>query len=156
MRSSTSLVRRAGVTLVDDTYNANPTSVCASLEAFASMAPPAGRIAVLGDMRELGPGSPAHHRAVGRWVARIGVGTLVTVGPLAREIGLGASEGGLPKGRVIAVDDASEVKAVINERLRQGNVVLFKASRACRLERAVEAAHRRLAEISGALKRAAA
>ncbi len=150
------LVRRAGVTLVDDTYNANPTSVCASLEAFASLAPPSARVAVLGEMKELGPGGSGHHRAVGRWVARVGVSALVTVGALARQIGVGASDAGLDPSRVIAVDDAADVSEAIETRLLQGNAVLFKASRACQLERAVEATRRRLAEISGALKRRAA
>jgi UDP-N-acetylmuramoyl-tripeptide--D-alanyl-D-alanine ligase len=132
-------VHQIGATvLVDDTYNANPTSVQASLEAFASVAPPARRAVVLGGMHELGEASEAAHRAIGRCVARMGVAHLVTVGELARGIAAGAVAAGLPARRVQEVDDALEVPACLSTALLDGDAVLFKASRACRLERAVE------------------
>ncbi len=74
------------ITVIDDCYNANPMSVRAALEDLAATAPKAGaarRVAVLGDMLELGPSAREFHVEAGRDAARAGVALLVTVGPLA-------------------------------------------------------------------------
>ena len=126
----------AGITLVDDTYNANPTSVAASLEAFGNLAKPSLRVVVLGAMGELGPESERYHHEIGRAVARLGVARLITVGTLAGAIASGARSAGL--GRVSEVADASQAAAAIGS-LPPGSAVLFKASRAERLERALAA-----------------
>lgn len=131
------LVRAAGIMLVDDTYNANPTSVCASLEAFASLVPPADRTVVLGPMAELGPTSPERHEAIGRFVAMLGVGRLVTVG--ASDVARGARAAGLPAEQILELCSPFEVAQAVGATLRPGQAVLFKASRACRLELAFEA-----------------
>ena len=126
----------AGVTLVDDTYNANPTSVAASLEAFGSLAPPAQRVVVLGAMGELGPESERYHHEIGRAVARLGVARLITVGTAAGAIASGARSAGFR--RISEVACAEEAAAALGL-LAPGSAVLFKASRAERLERAVAA-----------------
>jgi len=125
-----------GVTLIDDTYNANPTSVAASLEAFGSLAAPAQRVVVLGAMGELGPESERYHHEIGRAVARLGVARLITVGTAAGAIASGARSAGFR--RVSEVATASEAAAALGP-LSRGTAVLFKASRAERLERAVAA-----------------
>lgn len=125
-----------GVTLVDDTYNANPTSMAASLEAFGSLAPPSRRVVVLGAMGELGPDSERYHHEIGRAVARLGVARLITVGTSAGSIASGARSAGF-RG-VSEVATAEEVAHALGA-LARGSAVLFKASRAERLERAVAA-----------------
>lgn len=130
-------IREAGgVTLVDDTYNANPTSVAASLEAFGSLAPPRQRIVVLGAMGELGPESERYHHEIGRAVARLGVARLITVGTAAGAIASGARSAGFR--RISEVATAEEAASSLGTPA-PGSAVLFKASRAERLERAVAA-----------------
>lgn len=136
-------IREAGgVTLVDDTYNANPTSVGASLEGFASLAPVGLRVVVLGAMGELGPDSERFHLEIGAAVARLGVARLVTVGTQAGAIASGARAAGLTA--VTEVGTAEEAAERLGF-LAPGAAILFKASRSERLERAVEATAARLA-----------
>lgn len=132
----------AGALLVDDTYNANPTSVLASLETFRSLGATAGRAVVLGGMLELGGGCAGHHRRVGRAVAEAGVDLLVGVGPEARAALEGARAAGLANVRWAAA--AEEAAGALGE-VGPGWAVLFKGSRAYRLERSVAAVRARLA-----------
>ena len=116
-----------GVTLVDDCYNANPMSVRAALDDLAAAAP-GRRVAVLGDMLELGPEEERFHREAGAHARERGVELLVTVGPRAT-----AMEGDH------AVADAAEAAALLPELLEPGDTVLVKASRGVGLERVAEA-----------------
>lgn len=138
------LIEVGGVTLVDDSYNANPTSVGASLEALSDLAEPEERLVVLGGMKELGAGGAELHRDIGRRVAELGAALLVAVGPEAREIALGAAEAGLAPACIRAVDQPREAVDALAGELRPGRAVLFKASRACRLEEAWAAVRERL------------
>ncbi|MBV8431223.1 MAG: UDP-N-acetylmuramoyl-tripeptide--D-alanyl-D-alanine ligase [Solirubrobacterales bacterium] len=120
-----------GVTLIDDCYNANPMSMRAALEDLAATAEreQAGRrVAVLGDMLELGPGEGAFHTEVGEQAARAGVELLVTVGPRA------AAMTERFRGPVHSVGDAAEAAALVPPLLRTGDVVLVKGSRGVGLE----------------------
>ncbi len=111
-----------GVTVVNDCYNANPMSMRAALDDLASAAP-GRRVAVLGDMLELGPDSERFHREAGDHARAAGVDLLVTVGPRAV-----AMEGDH------AVADAGEAAALLPELLEPGDTVLVKASRGVGLE----------------------
>ncbi len=135
-----SVVHRAGgVTIVDDAYNASPGSVRAALELLAGL--PGRRVAVLGEMRELGDAHDAGHVEAGA-VAGAAVDLLVVVdglpGSAAAGIVDGARAAGLAADRVIAVPDAASVAAEIVPRLQPGDVVLVKASRGVALERVVD------------------
>ncbi len=134
----------AGVTLIDDTYNANPASVTAALETFASIGDPHGRIVVLGGMLELGAQAAEHHKTIGRWVARIGVEKLVVVGDEGRWIAEGAMAAGLASGRIRHAPTANDVDAMIRPSLRPGAAILFKGSRRCHLDEAVRIVRDRL------------
>ncbi len=118
------------ITLIDDCYNANPVSMQAALEDLAALATSdrSRRIAVLGDMLELGPGELEFHRATGRQAAALGVDVLVTVGPLAAAM---ADSFG---GETHATADAGEAAALLPGLLRPGDVVLVKGSRGVGLE----------------------
>jgi UDP-N-acetylmuramoyl-tripeptide--D-alanyl-D-alanine ligase len=127
----------SGARIYDDTYNANPASMRAALETLASL-PAARRIAVLGDMLELGPEEERLHRETGRAAAR-SAQLLVAVGERGRWIAAGAVEAGLPQDAVTPAATAEEAAELLAGRLRAGDVVLLKASRGIGLDRTVEA-----------------
>ncbi len=118
-----------GVVLVNDCYNANPTSMRAALAHLAELAGGRRQVAVLGEMAELGPEAAAFHREIGGVAAGSGVSELVAVGPLAREYAVGAA--GL---EVRVVADAAEAADALQDLIRPGDVVLVKGSRAVGLE----------------------
>jgi len=120
-----------GVTLIDDCYNANPMSMRAALEDLADTATRDGhrrRVAVLGDMLELGPAEREFHVQVARHAEALGVDLLVSVGPRARAM---AEAFG---GRRISVGDAAEAAALVPGLLEPRDVVLVKGSRGVGLE----------------------
>ena len=124
-----------GGLLINDAYNANPVSMQAALGHLAAKAGDRRRVAVLGDMAELGPGAPAFHVEIGEDAARQGVAALVAVGELARGYLEGAS--GVPVTRWSS--DAESAIAVVEEVVEPGDCVLVKASRAVGLEAVAEA-----------------
>ncbi len=130
------LIRLGEVTLIDDSYNASPASVIAALDALAGL--PGRRIAVLGEMLELGPGAVAGHREVGVAAAAT-VDQLLTVGAGAAGIATGAREAGLDRSRVIETRDREAALDALGRLLRDGDVVLVKASRGAALDRIVDA-----------------
>jgi UDP-N-acetylmuramoyl-tripeptide--D-alanyl-D-alanine ligase len=120
-----------GVTLIDDCYNANPMSMRAALEDLAASTSPdpgARRVAVLGDMLELGQGEHDFHAEVGEQATRNGVELLVTVGPRA------AAMSERFDGHVRSVADAVEAAEIVPDLLCAGDVVLVKGSRGVGLE----------------------
>jgi UDP-N-acetylmuramoyl-tripeptide--D-alanyl-D-alanine ligase len=120
-----------GVTVIDDCYNANPMSMRAALDDLAATAngTTAGRrVAILGDMLELGPDERRYHVEIGEYAREKGVEVLVAVGPLASAMGDGFA------GEIHAVADAAAAAAIAPELLRAGDVVLIKASRGVGLE----------------------
>jgi UDP-N-acetylmuramoyl-tripeptide--D-alanyl-D-alanine ligase len=120
-----------GVELIDDCYNANPMSMQAALDELAASG--AGRrVAVLGDMLELGPGAPGLHREIGEHAGAAGVQLLVTVGPLAAQMAAGFP------GEARAAADAGEAGELVARLVREGDTVLVKGSRGVGLERVVE------------------
>ena len=130
------LVRAGGVTLVDDTYNASPGSVVAALDVLAGL--PGRRIAVLGEMLELGEGHESGHRAVGEAAAAT-VDRLIVIGDGATGIAEGARDAGLDPSRITFVGDSEAALDFLRHRLRDGDVVLVKASRGIELDLLVEA-----------------
>ena len=129
------LVRAAGVTIVDDSYNASPASVAAAIELLAGL--PGRRIAVLGEMLELGDGHVSGHRAVGE-AAAAAVELLVVVGPGAAPIADAARDAGLGADAVLPVADRDAALEALRPRLRPGDVVLVKASRGVALDLLVD------------------
>ena len=125
-----------GVTLIDDSYSAGPAATLAALDLLAEL--PGRRIALLGDMRELGELSEPLHRDVGRRAGAV-VDLLYTVGELGRAIGEAAEEGGAPPGHIRHARSAGEAAAALAHELRPGDVLLVKGSRALELERVVRA-----------------
>ena len=128
-----------GVRIVDDTYNAAPSSMAAALTTLAACSE--RRYAALGAMGELGQYADDAHRAVGRQAAASGLALLVVLGPEADGIAEGAREGGMPVERILRLpaDDAGldAAAGMLGDRAARGDTILVKASRAAELERLV-------------------
>jgi UDP-N-acetylmuramoyl-tripeptide--D-alanyl-D-alanine ligase len=120
-----------GVVLVNDCYNANPMSMRAAIDDLARTAP-ARRVAVLGDMLELGADAPRLHREVGLYADGAGVDLLIAVGPLAAEMRVEFA------GESYAAADAPAAAELLCSLLGEGDTVLVKGSRGVRLERVAE------------------
>jgi UDP-N-acetylmuramoyl-tripeptide--D-alanyl-D-alanine ligase len=128
---------RSGVVVLDDTYNASPASVLSALKTLKMME--GGRkIAVLGDMLELGEHALNAHLEVGKAAKEHGVDVLVAVGQLAKLISRGARDAGLPVESVSEYDDSWQAARELPAKLRERDVVLVKGSRAMKMERVVE------------------
>jgi UDP-N-acetylmuramoyl-tripeptide--D-alanyl-D-alanine ligase len=121
------------VTVINDAYNANPASVLAALEVLGEQPGDGRRIAVLGDMLELGEASRYHHQQIGRAVGQGGY-DLVAVGEHAEVMSRAASAAGLGRPRTFAYADAGAAADALDEWLRLPAVVLLKASRLVGLE----------------------
>lgn len=128
-----------GVSLVDDTYNANPTSLKAALIALRDMAGGQGRvIAGLGEMLELGEETELAHREAGEVAVETGVDHLVAIGDHARDIVKGAMDRGLPQDRAETVGSHEDMAARLMDIMQGGDLILLKGSRGIGLERVVD------------------
>ncbi len=128
-----------GALILDDTYNAAPQSVQAALQLLADV-PARRKIAVLGDMLELGPYEAEAHRQVGRWAAEV-ADELLTFGERARLMAEAALQAGMARSRVaaFAADELDALVAYLRPLAGPDAVVLVKGSRGMRMERIVAA-----------------
>jgi UDP-N-acetylmuramoyl-tripeptide--D-alanyl-D-alanine ligase len=132
------MVRLAnGVLVVNDCYNSSPQALESMLATVASLRAQR-RFAVLGGMMELGSSSGMLHRLAGRRVAELGFDGLFTVGEQARLFADGARAAGLSPAALAHFDTPEEAAARLRDTLREGDVVLLKASRAVHLEKVWE------------------
>jgi UDP-N-acetylmuramoyl-tripeptide--D-alanyl-D-alanine ligase len=125
-----------GVQFLDDSYNANPDSMKAALRTLVELDSEGKRIAVLGEMRELGSESERGHREVGETAATLGVDQLITIGDAAELIAEGARSAGLE--RVSSTRSTSEAAKLLGDIVEPGDLVLIKGSRAARTEKVIE------------------
>ena len=125
-----------GVQFLDDSYNANPDSMKAALRTLVELDAEGKRIAVLGEMRELGAESERGHREIGETAATLGVDQLITIGDAAELIAEGARTAGLDK--VSSARSTSEAAKLLSEMAEPGDLVLIKGSRAARTEEVIE------------------
>jgi UDP-N-acetylmuramoyl-tripeptide--D-alanyl-D-alanine ligase len=125
-----------GSVLLDDTYNASPESVIAALNLLAEL--DGRRVAVLGDMLELGAYEWQGHRLVGLRAREV-ADVLVTVGELGEIIAQEAMKGGMPRTRVQVMADSEETIAYLQDEVREGDIVLVKGSRGLRMDKIVAA-----------------
>ncbi len=128
---------RDGIRLLNDSYNANPASMRSALQTLAQISLPregGRRVAVLGDMLELGPGAPEAHRELGRFAAREGLGAIFALGELAEEVAEGGRDEGLPEERSRAFADRDELIEALEGFVKPGDLVLLKGSRGMAME----------------------
>jgi len=121
--------RRDGVTVIDDSYNANPASMAAALRALSAMGAQRRTVAVLGYMAELGDTELASHTQVGRLAAELGVDEVLAVGAGAEPIAAGARSVRRWTGSAQAVPDQAAAISALRTSLRPGDVVVVKGSR---------------------------
>lgn len=125
----------AGIRIVDDTYNASPAAVQTMLQTLAATPGAARRVAVLGEMRELGDSALALHEACGRTAGEAGIDVLVAVGGAAAEgLVAGASMAGIRADRIHRFADSASAAAPVTALLRTGDLVLVKGSRSTRMD----------------------
>lgn len=123
--------------IIDDSYNSSPTAAERSLQTLKELKGVGRRIAVLGDMMELGRYSIREHEKIGELVATT-ADLLVTIGVRARSIATGALEHGMSEKRILQYDDARRAGKEIQELLKEGDVLLVKGSQSVRTEHVVE------------------
>jgi UDP-N-acetylmuramoyl-tripeptide--D-alanyl-D-alanine ligase len=128
-----------GATLVDDTYNANPDSLRAALNAVSDLCGAEGRVILaIGEMLELGAETEAAHGEAGRRAAHMGAHRLLAIGPHASLVVASAVEAGMDRDQAEVVRDHGEMVARIMEDLKAGDIVLIKGSRRIALDQVVE------------------
>ena len=130
------IIKEKGVTIIDDSYNASPVSMKAGIEVLSSMAGVKRRIAVLADMKELGPDTITYHREVGAFLKHQPIDQLVLMGELAWEIETGLKMDG---GKISCVKTSTleETETWLAEAVREGDCLLFKGSNSMGLSKAV-------------------
>jgi UDP-N-acetylmuramoyl-tripeptide--D-alanyl-D-alanine ligase len=124
-----------GSGLINDTYNANPASMRAALKTLAEIDSRGARIAVLGDMFELGKHSAKEHRQLGRAAARAGVDILYLLGREAEQVRRGAFKGGMGREQVVVGRDHADLANQLRARVKKGDWLLFKGSRGMQMEK---------------------
>lgn len=129
-----------GSLIIDDSYNAAPVSMKAALDVLSLFHPveTARRIAVLGEMAELGRFTEEMHRQIGWKAAEVGIDLLICVGEAARDIGRGACEAGLEPNSVIELASADEAGRFMDKEIKKGDIVLVKGSQRARMEKVIK------------------
>ncbi|HXP36041.1 MAG TPA: UDP-N-acetylmuramoyl-tripeptide--D-alanyl-D-alanine ligase [Chthoniobacterales bacterium] len=126
-----------GVQFLDDSYNANPDSMKAALQTLVELDTDGKRIAVLGEMRELGKESERGHEEVGEAAAAFGIDHLIGIGEMGATISHAAEKAGLEKSTVVG--STSEAAGLLLEIAAPGDLILIKGSRLARMEDVIEA-----------------
>lgn len=135
----TEIINKTGLTIINDSYNANPDSAVAALQTLEELAGARRKVAVFGDMLELGAGAVAGHVRVGAAAVKHGVELLITVGELAKQIAEGALQArGKNAMKVFPCADKPEALNVLHRELCAGDMVLVKGSRGMRMEEIVK------------------
>ena len=125
--------------MIDDSYNANPESMRAALHVLAQVPEAGRRVAVLGDMLELGDTAPKLHHDIGAYAAECGVDHLITLGPLSQSMAEGAREAGMGASQIYCAAEPAEALDVLTHLLRARDVVMIKGSRGMAMEHLVKA-----------------
>jgi UDP-N-acetylmuramoyl-tripeptide--D-alanyl-D-alanine ligase len=136
MRSQ--LLELKGFHILNDAYNANPASMKSALETLSALGTGGQKIAVLGDMLELGEAAEVAHREIGREVARVGIQYLITLGPMAQQIAQGALSAGMEDHRVMCSQEPEDVGEKVLKVARPGDYILVKGSRKMKMENILE------------------
>lgn len=129
------IIDRNGLHIINDAYNASPASMRAAIRTTAEIAP-GRKIAVLGDMLELGKRAENLHRSIGEELAKNNFYAVVTLGKLGRLIADGARDFGIEN--IFAADTHEQAAECLREHLTEGDTILFKGSRAMRMEKIIE------------------
>ncbi|MEK7341730.1 MAG: UDP-N-acetylmuramoyl-tripeptide--D-alanyl-D-alanine ligase [Candidatus Binatota bacterium] len=133
------LERWQGIGIINDAYNANPASMEAALKTLAEIGGVRRKIAILGDMLELGRESGKSHLELGKQVARYGIDRLYLLGEQARRVGQGARLAGMERDRVAIGKNHLEIARMVRRQAKRGDWLLVKGSRGMKMEKVLEA-----------------
>jgi len=122
-----------GYTVIDDTYNASPASMKAGLEVLANYSASGRKIAVLGDMFELGENAPQYHYEVGAFAAKLPLDQMLLVGTNAAFIGKAMKEANAAC-EVLVMEQKEDAAAYLGDHVQKGDVVYIKASNGMKLK----------------------
>ncbi len=128
-----------GLCILNDAYNANPASMRAALETVTALPAPGRRIAIVGDMRELGLATDRYHREIGEFAGTCALDALICVGGKAALIAESAARVGMPSDAITHYPDARTAAMSVPKHLRENDLILLKASRGIRLELVAQA-----------------
>jgi UDP-N-acetylmuramoyl-tripeptide--D-alanyl-D-alanine ligase len=126
------------IIVINDTYNASPQSMEAAISVLGEMKCKGRRIAVLGDMLELGDWSEKAHREVGRLLYVNNIDYVITMGENACAIGEGAIQSGMSAANVKMLDKIEEINSLLISLVKNGDIILVKGSRGMKMERVVD------------------
>ncbi|MDD5491340.1 MAG: UDP-N-acetylmuramoyl-tripeptide--D-alanyl-D-alanine ligase [bacterium] len=134
------MVKKKGLTILDDSYNANPDSMKAALHTLENFGCDRRRIAVLGDMLELGKESSKKHWEIGEIIGQLGLDMLYTIGPQSQLTARAAMQAGIALDKIncFSIGEENLLLRALKENVRRGDVVLFKASHGLHLEKIVD------------------
>ncbi|MCS7092274.1 MAG: UDP-N-acetylmuramoyl-tripeptide--D-alanyl-D-alanine ligase, partial [Patescibacteria group bacterium] len=136
------ILLRDNITIIDDTYNANPLATKAALKVLKDVAGKRRKIFVFGEMKELGAHAIKGHEDVGEYVAEVGVDELITIGALTKETIKSASKNANRKMNAVNLESNQEVVKELLKRLQPNDVVLIKGSRSMKLDEVVDTIQR--------------
>jgi len=136
-----------GLKVLDDCYNANPASLRAALEILSQMRCEGRRIAVLGDMLELGPTAPEMHRACGAFLAEMDMDLLLCTGTLGAQLAAGARKAGMKAAKIRVCEDLEALTVALLGTVEERDRVLVKASHSMQFDKIVRALQRREQEV---------
>ena len=128
--------------VLDDSYNANPVSMAAALDLLSELSGGRRKVAVLGDMLEMGKESGSFHEDLGRHTVEAGIGLLLAYGGHASDIANGAMGAGMPEESTYHTYEFNDIRCWLGSELKSGDAILIKGSRGMRLERAVDEINR--------------
>jgi len=126
--------------IIDDSYNSSPQASKSALDIAGKIRITEGarRLAVLGDMLELGSYSEEGHREVGKYLVKAGINKLILVGERSRDIGRGAEDAGMKRDDIFHFVDSETAGRFVQERMKEGDLVLVKGSQGVRMEKIVK------------------
>jgi UDP-N-acetylmuramoyl-tripeptide--D-alanyl-D-alanine ligase len=130
--------KKAGITFIVDCYNANPSSMKSGIELLCDVAGLKPKVAIVGDMLELGRYSTRLHRALGRQLAAANVERVLAVGECAQTVARGATDNGMPAAKILTAATSADAATLAGKFLRRGDTVLLKGSRGIHLETVLE------------------
>ncbi len=132
------MIKHQNVTIVNDAYNANPTSMASALQTLKTFSCRGKKIAVLGDMFELGMISRSVHYEVGKLAAEVPVDRLFLLGEYASDVSQGALDAGMSAALIIIGDSHKHLSSELANHIQEGDIVLIKASRGMTMEKVTE------------------
>lgn len=127
-----------GITVIDDTYNANPSSMAVALDELLTHPHAPRRVMIVGDMGELGPESDRLHQQLGRDIAAANIDLFLAVGPQAALAATAALEAGMGWGSVTRSVSSKRLARLVKSMIHQGDVIMVKGSRMMEMEKVVE------------------